>query len=212
MSGLLLFLLSPARSDGKRARLLMREGAGFDLALRLREPEGAPLGEVFTFLSGLYFRGKLAYARAYGAPPAGLPPALVITPTRGLLAPETRVDASVLREFAEAGDVAGDHPRFVRPLEADTVALARRAGRGTRYVLLGSVASDRYVGVLVSLLGERLLFPADFVGRGELSRGGLMLRAATDGPELEYVAVAGATRSGPRPPRLEPRPGARRPP
>ena len=61
-----VFLLSPASCHGERARLLLRDEACFDLALRLRG-EGAPLGEVFSFLSGLYFRGKLAYARAFAA-------------------------------------------------------------------------------------------------------------------------------------------------
>lgn len=200
-----IFLLSPAFSGGKRGAMVMRAGATFPLAERLRSAEGAPLGEVFTFLSGLYFRGKVAYARSYARPPAGLPAALVITPTRGLVPPESPVTVEVLREFAEEGDVARDNPRFTGPLEAHTRALARAAGSATRFVLLGSVASDKYVEVLLSLLGERLVFPVDFVGRGDMSRGGLMLRAATDGPELEYAPVAGAVRTGKRPPKLEPR-------
>ena len=68
-----IFLLSPARSDGERAKLLVRREARFDLALRLRSKAGVPLGEVYTFLSGLYFRGKLAYARSFGRAPNGVP-------------------------------------------------------------------------------------------------------------------------------------------
>jgi hypothetical protein len=200
----LVFLLSPARTDGARARVLLRPEASFPLALELRGPGGAPLGEVFSFLSGLYFRGKMAYSAAYARPPAGLPGALVITPTRGLLPPETRVEPELLAEFA-AGRASSDDPGFALPLEADTAALARAAGMATRFVLLGSIASERYVRVLLGLLGTRLLFPVDFVGRGDMSRGGLMLRAAADGPELEYAPVAGAVRTGRRPPRLEPR-------
>ena len=64
-----LFLLSPANCGGKRARIVMSEKASFELALRLRSTEGAPIGDVFAFLSGLYFRGKLAYARAFARPP-----------------------------------------------------------------------------------------------------------------------------------------------
>jgi hypothetical protein len=200
-----VFLLSPAFCGGKRAQMVMRDGASFPLARRIREPGGAPLGEVFTFLSGLYFRGKAAYAEAFARPPAGVPPALVITPTRGLLPPETPLTLELLREFAEEGEVARGNPGFTEPLERDVRALARAAGHGTRCVLLGSIASDKYVEVLLALLGDRLVFPVDFVGRGDMSRGGLMLRAAADGPELEYASVRGAVRTGSRPPKLEPR-------
>ena len=71
-------------------------------------------------------------------------------------------------------------------------------------VLLGSVATGKYVDVLLDVVGERLLFPTDFVGRGDMSRGGLLLRKAAEGVELEYVNVAGAVRHGPRPPKLPP--------
>src|SRR5438093_629722 len=61
-----LFLLSPASASGRRAEILLRDQAQFDLARRLRSAEGVPLGDVFSFLSGLYFRGKLAYATRFG--------------------------------------------------------------------------------------------------------------------------------------------------
>src|SRR5438270_1706544 len=64
-----IFLLSPASCGGKRAALLFNERAEFTVARRIRSEEGAPLGEVFSFLSGLYFRGKLNYARAFENPP-----------------------------------------------------------------------------------------------------------------------------------------------
>ncbi|HEY1418317.1 MAG TPA: hypothetical protein VGF41_10440, partial [Myxococcaceae bacterium] len=54
-----VFLLSPARCDGIRMSMLRRPAAAFPLALRLRTDPGAPLGDVFTFTSGLYFRGKV---------------------------------------------------------------------------------------------------------------------------------------------------------
>ena len=77
-------------------------------------------------------------------------------------------------------------------------------------VLLGSVASDKYVEPLTSVLGDRLLFPGEFVGRGDMSRGGLLLRCVADRRELGYVPVAGAARRGRRPARLAPRPGVLR--
>jgi hypothetical protein len=203
MPGPRIFLLSPAFCGGKRARMVMRDAASFPLAARLREG-GAPVGEVFAFLSGLYFRGKLAYARAFAAPPEGAPAALVITPTRGLVDPATPVTVGDLREFAE-GAVAAADPRYRAPLERDARALAAATPAGCAAVLLGSVASGKYVDVLEAIWGERLLFPVDFVGRGDMSRGGLMLRAADAGAELPYAPVAGAVRRGPRPPRLVPR-------
>ncbi|HEX6910256.1 MAG TPA: hypothetical protein VF142_07670, partial [Longimicrobium sp.] len=192
--------MSPAFSGGKRGQLVTRPDAQFELAQRLRSPGGAPLGEVFSFLSGLYFRGKMAYVQAFARPPAGLPGALVITPTRGLVPPESRITLDVLREFAELGEVALTNPRYRTPLDTHARALDEAAGPGTCYVLLGSIASDKYVNVLTRIFGERLLFPIDFVGRGDMSRGGLMLRAAAAGEELEYVPVAGAVRHGARPP------------
>lgn len=200
-----IFLLSPAFCGGKRGQMVMRDAASFPLARQLRTAEGAPLGEVFSFLSGLYFRGKMAYVGAFSRPPKGLPGALVITPTRGLVPPESHITLALLREWAEQGDVALTNPRYRKPLEEHARAVDEAAGPETRYVLLGSIASDKYVDVLARIYGERLLFPTDFVGRGDMSRGGLMLRAAQDGPELEYAPVLGAVRKGKRPPRLEPR-------
>lgn len=200
-----IFLLSPAFCGGRRAQLVLRDAASFPLAKQLRTPHGAPLGEVFSFLSGLYFRGKMAYVQAFAQPPEGLPSALVITPTRGLVPPESRVTVDLIREFAEEGDISLGNARFRAPLETHARALDEAAGPATRYVLLGSIASDKYVDVLARIFGERLLFPVDFVGRGDMSRGGLMLRAAADGPELEYAPVLGAVRKGARPPKLAPR-------
>jgi hypothetical protein len=200
-----IFLLSPAHCGGERAALLLRPAARFDLARRLREPGGAGLGEVFSFVSGLYFRGKLAYARSFAVPPARLPAAgvLVIVPGAGLRPPETPVTVEDVRACARTA-VAPDNPRYREPLLADARALARRLPRGGEVVLLGSIASARYVEVLAEAFGDRLRFPLDFVGRGDMSRGGLLLRCVRDGRELAYAPVAGTVRHGPRPPRLAP--------
>jgi len=198
-----IFLLSPAFAGGKRGEMMLREAAMFDLARQLRSPEGAPLGDVFSFLSGLYFRGKMAYVRRFSSPPDGLPGALVITPTRGLVPPESAITAEVLREFKE-GAVELDNPGYRNPLETHARALAEHVD-GCEMVLLGSIATGKYVDILAAIYGDRLTFPAAFVGRGDMSRGGLMLRAAESGEELEYVPVLGARRHGSRPPKLEPR-------
>src|SRR5687768_6489845 len=84
-----LFLLSPAHCGGKRCGYVINDRADFDLARRVRSPAGAPLGEVFSFLSGLYFRAKLAYAHHFANPPRGVPGVLIITSNRGLLPPAT---------------------------------------------------------------------------------------------------------------------------
>lgn len=199
-----VFLLSPAYAGGQRARLIMNERAQFDLARRLRSANRATLGEVFAFLSGLYFRGKLAYANAFTQPLRGRDRALVITPTRGLLPAATKITLADLREFAEI-DIARDNPRYREPLERDARALARRLQKDAEIVLLGSVATGKYVDLLLEHFGSQLLFPADFVGRGDMSRGGLLLRCAADKTELNYIPVAGAVRKGKRPPKLEPR-------
>ena len=190
-----VFLLSPADTSGVRAQRLLREGARSELAVRLRE-EGAPIGEVFAFLSGLYFRGKLAYARRF-APNASF----VITSSAGLLAPDERVRLGDLRGYAQV-PIACEEPRYRRPLDRDARRLWRSLPRETTVVLLGSIATDKYSGVLLDVFGPRLLFPAEFVGRGDMSRGGLLLRAARSGAELAYVPLAGAVRRGPRPSRL----------
>lgn len=201
-----IFILSPASSSGERARILMRDEARFDLAQRLRSPSGASLGEVFSFLSGLYFRGKLTYATAFARPPAGLPAGVfVVTPCQGLVPPEQRVDLASLRRFAQV-PISTTEPRYRTPLMRDLSWLAGQAPEAD-IVLLGSIATDKYVEPLRAVFGDRVLLPADFAGRGDMSRGGLLLRCVEEGRELTYVPVAGAVRHGPRPERLTPRAG-----
>jgi hypothetical protein len=203
MPGRRVFLLSPARCDGERAKMLIDLGGRSSLAMQLRKPEGAPLGEVFSFLSSLYFRGKLTYARAFANPPEGAPSALVITADRGLTPPELPVRREDLIAFS-AVDIAGGDERYLAPLRRDTAVLGRTIGSSTLVVLLGSIATGKYVETLLDTFGERLVFPPAFVGRGDMSRGGLLLRHAREGRELDYVPVAGAVRRGQRPPKLEP--------
>jgi hypothetical protein len=191
-----VFLLSPANCGGERAGLLLAPRASFDLARRLRAADGVSLGELFSFLSSLYFRGKLTYAERFGVP-------LVITPDAGLRAPDDRVTLPALRASARV-DIHAANARYLRPLLASARAVAETLGPDAPVTLLGSIASDKYVGALLEVFGDRLTFPAAFVGRGDMSRGGLLLRAVRAGVELEYRPVAGAVRHGPRPPRLTP--------
>jgi hypothetical protein len=179
----------------------MNPQATFPLARLLRSPEGAPLGEVFSFVSGLYFRGKMTYARRFGRPPEGLSPGLVISAGEGLRFLHERVTLERLRSWAEV-PIDERNPRFTAPLVAHATALRSALGDTTRFVLLGSVATDKYVRPLTEVFGDSLLFPPDFAGRGDMSRGGLLLRAARSGSELAYAPISNAERHGPRPPRL----------
>lgn len=180
-----VFLLSPAHSGGKRAAMLTRPGASFELARQV-QIGAATLGDVFTFCSGLYFRGKLTYARHFVAPPAGVPGILVITPSRGLLSPDTTVGARDLAEFA-AVPVDSDEPRFTGPLQQSGAKL-EQAGE-FEVVILGSVATGKYLDTLLPIFGSRLVFPQEFAGRGDMSRGALLLRSAGAGEELLYAPV-----------------------
>jgi hypothetical protein len=203
-----VFLLSPANCGGNRARIVMSPRASFDLAVRLRTSTGAPLGEVFSFLSGLYFRGKLAYARAFATVPEEAGPVagsgvFVITPNAGLRSPDTLITLDAIHKFAGV-DVSIDNPLYRKPLERSAKALAADISSEHPVVLLGSIASPKYVDVLQKIFGDRLLFPQEFVGRGDMSRGGLLLRCVAAREQLTYVPIAGAVRHGARPPKLDP--------
>jgi hypothetical protein len=177
----------------ERARLVTSARAAFPLALRLRDG-GAPLGDVMSFISGLYFRGKLAYARAFARPAAGV---LVITPNAGLLPADQVVTLADLRRFAR-GDIHADRPSYRRPLTAAARALAAALPPDGEVVLLGSIATDKYASPLAPVFGPRLVFPPRFVGVGDMSRGSILLRAARAGIELEYAPLIGAVRHRPR--------------
>ena len=203
-----IFLLSPANCGGVRAGIVTSPAARFDLAQQLRSPEGAPLGDVFSFVSGLYFRGKLAYARRFARPPDPEDPVigggvLIITPGAGLRSADTPITIDSFVAFARV-PIAIDNATYREPLVRGARALDRAAGPEAEIVLLGSVASGKYVELLLPIFGDRLLFPPAFVGRGDMSRGGLMLRCVTADLELPYVPLRGAVRHGVRPPRLEP--------
>lgn len=181
--------------------MLLRQQAEFDAARKLRAGT-ATIGEIYSFISGLYFRGKMVYAEAFAGGPQGVPPSLVMVPGAGLIPPDTIVDVKQLRAIAEVS-VDENNPAFCDPLTMAAKLLEKHAGASCSYVLLGSVASAKYTAPLLEVFGERLLFPPDFVGRGDMSRGGLMLRQARSGVELPYVPVQGASLHGARPPKLE---------
>ena len=198
-----IFLLSPANVAGKRARMLLNTEADFELARRLHSGGKVTLGEAFSFMSGLYFRGKLAYARAFARPPTGLSGAYVITTNQGLVPVETLVTAEALNSFSK-DPIDAQNRSYSDPLVRTALALSAAASGDCPMVLLGSVASGKYTHHLVPIFGELLQFPLEFVGRGDMSRGGLLLRSAAANRMLDHVSVAGALLRGKRPPKLIP--------
>lgn len=198
-----IFLLSPAYSGGERAKMLLNPAAQFVMAQKVRRGE-ATLGEVFAFLSGLYFRGKMAYTSAFAQPPGRVAGGWVITTNQGLLPSSTLADLAMLQSFSTV-PIDAENPAYRVPLEKTAEALRKRIKPACEVVLLGSVATGKYVDLLLNIFGDKLLFPADFVGRGDMSRGGLMLRSAAAGEELDYIPVLGAVRKGKRAAKLPPR-------
>jgi len=184
-----VFVLSPANLSGPRAQLLMRSNTRSELAQRLRA-EGAPLGEVFSFISGLYFRGKLAYARAFSdaATPLGNS-VLVITSTSGLIPPDRVTSPQHLRRMATV-PIHVSSKRYIKALEQDALQLAAQLDGDTEVVLLGSVATPKYIAPLSRILGTRLVIPRAFVGLGDMARGALLLRAVRERTPLDYITFA----------------------
>lgn len=183
-----IFLLSPASLSGERARQLTSPEARFDTARRYRSPEGVPIEEAFAFLSSLYFRGKIAYARHFARPPAALPGALIITPAFGLV-PEGWPLTLERMEALRRTPIDVRNPDYAVPLQEHARRLHELMPEDTRVVLLGSIATGKYVDLLLPVFGERLLFPRCFVGIGDMSRGSLMLRAVREDQELEYSTL-----------------------
>jgi hypothetical protein len=183
-----VFLISPANCNGERARLLLGKTARSDVAKRLRSLEGATVGDVFSFLSALYFRGKLAYARAFARPPTGGAGVLIITPTAGLLPHDAKIRLAKLRGFSRV-PIHAKNPRYRYSLLPAVKRLAMELGLNCEVVLLGSVASSKYLDILAPVFGERLRIPGEFIGRGDMSRGGLLLRCIKENRELTYIAA-----------------------
>src|SRR5437764_14372944 len=121
-------MLSPASCGGKRAALLFNPRADFVVAQRVRSEEGAPLGEVFSFLSGLYFRGKLNYARAFENPPPRRASGVhIITPTDGLCSPGVMVTLKDIDRYRSVPIDAHESRSRYAP-ERDGTVLAEKIG------------------------------------------------------------------------------------
>jgi hypothetical protein len=180
-----VFILSPANCNGVRAQWLLRKNSRSDLAQRLRGP-GAPLAEVFSFLSALYFRGKLAYAQAFSRPPSYCPGIFIITPNAGLVPHDTLIRISKLRGFSRVPIHVKNHV-YYSSLRRTAKNLAGLVDSDCEVILLGSLASRKYLEILSPIFGSRLIVPAEFIGRGDMSRGGLLLRHVRENRQLTYI-------------------------
>lgn len=178
-----IFLLSPANLNGTRAKQLMSPRASFDAARLYQSEEGVPIAIAFAFMSALYFRGKIAYALHF-APADRI---FVIAPGFGLVAPDWRITAERMKVLQKT-PVDIRHAKYRKALERDANALADDEPE-SNVVLLGSVASGKYVDILWPIFGKRLRFPATFAGLGDMSRGGLLLRAVRANRELQYTTL-----------------------
>lgn len=191
-----IFVLSPANCNGLRARWVLKRNSRSELAQRLRN-DGAPLGEVFSFLSALYFRGKLAYAQAYADPPSNCPGIMIITPTAGLVPHDTVIRVATLRGFSR-GRIHVKHRGYSALLQRTAKKLAIHMGADCELVLLGSLATGKYLDILEPIYGSRLRVPEKFLGLGDMSRGGLLLRCVRENQQLNYIDAAIATASKPK--------------
>jgi hypothetical protein len=190
-----IFLISPANMSGVRgARLLCETGTG-DIHTRLKG-EGVELGEVFTHVSSLYFRGKLEYGNAFGGTLSGSSGAYIITPNAGLMSPKTKVRLEELRAICNTEINAGNE-QFCRPLESDIRRLREKC-EGSRFVLLGSIATPKYVEPLMRVLEGDLFYPSAFAGLGDMSRGALLLQCVRTQVELDYTRYGPAARRNKR--------------
>jgi len=179
-----IFLLSPASTSGLRAKQLTSPRAGFAAAVRYRSPEGVMIAEAFAFMSALYFRGKIAYALHFG----GAENTRVIAPGFGLVEPTWSINEKRMNKMRKT-DVDMRDRTYVRTLRATALELASTLDADAQVVLLGSVATGKYVDILLPIFGDRLRFPSAFAGLGDMSRGGLMLRAVRANRELEYTTL-----------------------
>lgn len=181
-----IFLLSPANASGVKGQRLLAPHSESEFVQRLRSC-GIPLGEVYRYISSLYFRGKLDYARRFQLPPQGVPGVHVIT-GGGLMLPETLVTQEELRHISAVA-IDEKNAEYRNALQRDLTGLRERLSCDTEVVLLGSVATQKYISPLREVFGERVYYPTEFLGLGDMSRGGIMLRCCAGGAELEYQCI-----------------------
>jgi len=99
------------------------------------------------------------------------------------------IDLGGLRAIARV-PVDPTSRRYLTPLRHDAARLAEQLAPADTAILLGSIATPKYLEPLRPILGPKLRVPREFIGLGDMSRGSLMLRHAAEGRELTYVERA----------------------
>lgn len=158
--------------------------------MAFQSAEGVRIDQAMAFMSALYFRGKIAYAERFAQPGPAMEGSgiFIITPGYGLVPPDWRIDAERIKKLRKTPiDIRSR--RYKKPLLEDAKTLADQLSSSALVILLGSVATGKYVDLLWPLFADRLRFPRRFAGIGDMSRGAMMLRAARSGEELEYVTL-----------------------
>ena len=186
-----IFLLSPAHCGGRRAELLLGGGGRFALALQLHEGGTIPLGEAFTFLSGLYFRGKLAYARRFARPPAGVPGVQVITTNRGLLPADTPSHDATSCGPSRGRDIRAGEPRYrsrCGGTSRRSTGGEPREHRRRSFCWAASRPASTWTCCSTSWASGSSFRRSSWAA-GDMSRGALLLRAARADEELAYAPV-----------------------
>ena len=172
--------------SGIRGQRLLSETGPSELARRLRE-SSAPIGEVYRFISSLYFRGKLEYAEKFQNPPSGVAGVQIIT-GHGLMLPQTTISLTELRRIS-ATEIDAGNSDYRRSLDCDLLKLREMSSGETEIILLGSIATSKYITPIREVFGERFLFPKEFRGLGDMSRGSILLKCCSQGRELAYLPV-----------------------
>jgi hypothetical protein len=102
---------------------------------------------------------------------------------------------SRLRGFARV-PISKRNPLYRRSLRRDLSKLTAQLEADCEIILLGSIASSRYLDILSEALGPRLKVPLDFVGMGDMQRGALLLRCIRENRELSYIEAAAIAARG----------------
>ena len=199
----------PTAAAGARQQVLSPQAAFAARRGSCARAQGAPLGDVFTFVSGLYFRGKLAYARRFASPPEprirrrlgrarhhaerrAPQPETPVTRRRAARLRRRRRRSRPTR--ATGGRSSGARARWLREIGADC-----------EVVLLGSIASPKYVDVLLDDLRRAPAVPDRFRRpRRHEPRRPAAAQARARASSSTYAPMAGAVRHGARPPKLPP--------
>ena len=153
--------------------------AKFAAAMQYRTEAGVEVADAFAFMSALYFRGKIAYARQFAVPSAliGGNGIFVITSGYGLVPPDWRLTEERMKRMRRI-DIDADARNYTKPLREHAQLIAVK----------DYLDSDEYVEYVArNTLG--------LVRPGET----LVVVTGTDAPAPTVTVVGEGTRTGSEP-------------